>query len=460
MKSIALIVSLPVIVLMLFADSARSADQPSPTQLREGETVVTSGAFGALDSGSVAQIPTGIDLKGYKLVWSDEFTEPSWTAVSPKKSAKWFSRPALAGKYIGMQIHDDESMTIKNGVLVNTLSFKPAVDVAGSRCGGPVGMKSDTGVELITVDKVGQTKKSDSRLVWSNAGWVGMKFTTPAGDLKVSQLGRYNVGGNVGAYSVRIFDADGGDDVAKATVKFDGQPAGWVYEPVVGGNVTLQGNHTYYLMTETIGWDKEHNGYITENWYDGDTIVTTSEGITVSESEWGNWHTGSLFSVDPTQDGFTQQYGYWEARVRMPAGGLGIWPSFCLYTMGEKKLNAEVDIFEMYGGAYEANKDGGFGMRNGNWGDGPNEGHANVWPEVSKPWLNWHVYGFLATPETCGFYVDGELKGEYVTPSSYLATPMYMTLEYNTGGFWPLSGLIANSHMDVDWVRVWSRREK
>jgi hypothetical protein len=36
---------------------------------------------------------------------------------------------------------------------------------------------------------------------------------------------------------------------------------------------------------------------------------------------------------------------------------------------------------------------------------------------------------------------------------------MYMTLEYNNGGFWPLSGLIANSHLDVDWVRVWALPE-
>ena len=75
---------------------------------------------------------------------------------------------------------------------------------------------------------------------------------------------------------------------------------------------------------------------------------------------------------------------------------------------------------------------------------------------MSKPWLNWHVYGFLATPKTCGFYVDGKLAGEYPTPSSYLTTPMYMTLEYNTGGFWPMSGLSANPHRDVDWVREWA----
>jgi len=470
---IATILSLPVTVLILLTGCAPAVDKPAATQqaaqqsattqpVLEGATAVTSEAFGAAGSGDV-KTPSGIDLKGYKLVWADEFTEKSWTSVSPKKSAKWFSRPSIPGKYIGQQTHDDASMTIKDGILINTLSVKPALEVAGSYCGGPAGMKTSAGTELISVNQLGKATKTDNRFVWKSTGWVGMKFTTPAAGLTVSELGRYNIAGNLGAYSVRIFDAGDVSDVAKATVKLKDQPAGWVYEPIVGGPVTLKPNHTYYLMTETVGWDKKKNGYITENWYDGTTTVTAAEGINVIESEWATWNAGSLFSVDPTKAGFTQQWGYWEARVKMPAGGVGIWPSFCLYSLNiddkDRKLGEEIDIFEEYGGAYEANKDGGFGMRNGNWGKGPKEGSANVWPLVSKPWLNWHVYGFLSTPTKCGFYVDGELKGEFPTPTSYLTTPMYMTLEYNNGGFWPLSGLIANSHMDVDWVRVWALPE-
>ena len=52
--------------------------------------------------------------------------------------------------------------------------------------------------------------------------------------------------------------------------------------------------------------------------------------------------------------------------------------------------------------------------------------------------------------------MDGDLKAEFPAPTSYLNSPMYITLEYNTGGYWPMYGLIANSHMDVDWVRVWA----
>jgi hypothetical protein len=450
----AVTLSLSALGLMLVAGAALAAD-PSATTM-PGATAVTSDAFAAAGTGETPQAPSGVDLKGYKLVWSDEFNTVSWTDQSPKGSAKWLSKPSVPGKFIGLQVHDNESMTIKDGIMINTLSIKMAGDGEGSRCAGPVGMKDDSGKELISIGKLGAVKRKDARLTWGEDGWVGMKFTTPAAGLSVSQLGRYSVAGSKGTFDVRILDAATGDDVAKAIVNLRGQPAGWVYGPIVGGVKKLAGNHEYYLITPTVYYA---GGYKVDPWYDAQTTVTASGGITIQESLWGNWHAGSLFSIDTTGAGFVQQFGYWEARVKMPAGGVGLWPSFCLYTHGKSGLSEEVDIFEEYGGAYDADKDGGFGMRNGNWGRGGEAGHANVWPPVSKPWLNWHVYGFLATPTKCSFYVDGDKKGEYDTPTKYLNAPMYMTLEYNTGGFWPMTNLIANSHMDVDWVRVWALPE-
>ena len=403
-------------------------------------------------SDAATPAPSIAGLTGCKLVFDDEFDKASWARTSPKGTAKWFSLPSVPGKYIGYQVHDDESMAIKDGVLVNTLAFKAKTDVSGRHCAGPVGMKDDSGAELISMEMPGASKQHDNRLTWGGSGWVGMKFTTPAAGLTVSELGLYNIAGSQEEHEVRIFDEATGDDVAKTKVSLKGKPEGWVYAPIVGGKKMLNGGHSYCLMC----WQYSKH----DSWYDGYTTVTAKGGITVNESLWGNWHAGSLFSIDPTGAGFTQQYGFWEARVKMPASGVGTWPSFCLYTAPDKTgcpFNEEVDIFEEYGMAYDANKDGGFGMRNGNWGDKSNKtGHANVWPPASKPWLNWHVYGFLATPTKCAFYLDGEKEAEFPTPTKNLRSPMYMTLEYNNGGGWPLTGLVANSHMDVDWVRVWS----
>lgn len=403
-----------------------------------------------------------MNVEGFKLVFADEFNEVSWTDKSPKGKAKWFCAPSLPGKYIGFQTHSKDSMVIKNGILVNILSIRVRSDVKGSFCAGPVGMKDGSGKELVRIQSLGSKIDSREGLVWGTAGWVGMKFI-PSHNITISQLGRYNIAGSKGFYDIRIFDGVSGDDVAKAIVDLKGQPDGWVYAPLVGKpSVTLRAGHPYYLMTNTLGWDKEKNNYIVDHWYDGKSAVIASSGITISESVWGVWDAGSLFSLDPTRAGFTQQYGYWEARVKMPIGGLGVWPSFCLYTIGKpnSNLGEEIDIFEYYGNAYEKNTDGGFGMRNHNWGEGPKEAEVDVWPAVSKPWQNWHIYGFLATPTKCVFYIDGEPVREFPTPRSYLNSPMYMTLEYNIGGWWPITGLVANSHMDVDWVRVWALPEE
>ncbi|MDD5262925.1 MAG: family 16 glycosylhydrolase [Methylacidiphilales bacterium] len=393
-----------------------------------------------------------INLNGYTQTFAEEFNTPDWTTSNPKGSSVWRSTAPVSGKVIGYTIHDQTCMSCTNGHLINTLKFVPNTDVSGVHCAGPVGMKDGSGTALVTVGTLGSQIHSHSGMAWGAAGWVGMKFTTPSGGLTLSQLGRYNVVGSTGTYDIRIFDATNNGDVAKAIVNLNGQPAGWVYANIVGGNVVLQGSHTYYLMTSTVDGLKN----LVDYWYDANTTVTASGGITVNESEWGTWNAGSLFSVDAGFAGFTQQYGYWEARVMMPSSGLGSWPSMSLYTTNQTGNGEEVDVFEDYGNAYDSNVDGGALMRNHNWGTGPTEGSANIEPMAAKPWLNYHIYGFRADPQTCTFYLDGVPKAQFATPIDYLVAPMYMTLEHNIGGGWALTGLVANSEMDVDWVRVWS----
>jgi hypothetical protein len=394
-----------------------------------------------------------INLTGYTKTFDDEFTSTSWTTNNPKGAYNWSAQAPVSGKIIGYTIHDATVMSATSSGLVNTLTFKSSADTTGSFCAGVVGMKDGSSNSLVTVGTLGSQINSHSGLMWGGtSGFVGMKFTTPAAGLTISPLGRYNVAGSTGTYDIRIFDATTRGDVAKAIVNLSGQPAGWVYSALVNGNVTLQGSHSYYLMTSTV--DTLHG--VVDYWYSGSTTVTAASGITVNESEWGTWNSGSLFSVDNTFAGFTQRYGYWEARVKMPASGLGSWPSFCLYSTNQSGLNEEVDIFEDYGNNYDSNTDGGALMRNHNWGSGPTEGSANLDPLASKPWLNYHIYGFQADPVHCTFYLDGVQEAQYATPSDYMTSPFYMTLEDNTGGGWAITGLVANSQMDVSWVRVYS----
>ena len=136
-------------------------------------------------------------------------------------------------------------------------------------------MKNDSGTELISVEKLGELKRRDKRLMWGGAGWVGMKFITPAGGLSVSELGLYNVAGSSEEHEIRIFDAKTGDDVAQAIVRLKGKPAGWVYAPITRGKKALEGEHAYYLMV----WQYSTH----DQWYDGQTTVAAAGGITVHE---------------------------------------------------------------------------------------------------------------------------------------------------------------------------------
>src|SRR5690606_1359388 len=62
----------------------------------------------------------------------------------------------------------------------------------------------------------------------------------------------------------------------------------------------------------------------------------------------GAWQSGLLASVDPKGNGFSQQYGYFEIRARLPEGP-GLWPAFWLIGKDRSDYTAEIDVLEFYG---------------------------------------------------------------------------------------------------------------
>ena len=53
------------------------------------------------------------------------------------------------------------------------------------------------------------------------------------------------------------------------------------------------------------------------------------------------------------------------------------------------------------------------------------------------------------------FYIDGVRANQLATATDYLTAPLYIMIDYALGGGWPLTGMVNNSHLDVDWVRVY-----
>ena len=59
----------------------------------------------------------------------------------------------------------------------------------------------------------------------------------------------------------------------------------------------------------------------------------------------GRWMAGLLSGYNTCNEGFAQQYGYWEIRTQLPEGD-GFWPAFWLIGVDKSRYTAEVDIFE------------------------------------------------------------------------------------------------------------------
>jgi len=135
-------------------------------------------------------------------------------------------------------------------------------------------MKDGSGTAVVTGVTAGTAVNSHSNFQWD--GYVGMKFTTGASGLTVSQLGRYVISGNTQTHDLKLVDAVTATDVPNSvvTVATSGATAGTFVYAALPANVTLQANHTYYLLSH------EGNGGSADTWYSGaNTTITTTSAI-------------------------------------------------------------------------------------------------------------------------------------------------------------------------------------
>ncbi len=404
-----------------------------------------------------------INLTGYTQTFDDEFTSLSVTTANPKGASTWYDAPpyGAAGSYSN-SIWDVNAFSVSSGILSDKAWILTGDDKAGTYCGGPVGMKDGTGAAIVTGVTAGTAVNTHSGFQWD--GYVGMKFTTGANGLTVSQLGRYVVSGNTQTHDLKLVDAATATDVPNSvvTVATSGATAGTFAYAALSANVTLQANHTYLLLSH------EGNGGSADSWSSGsNTTVATTSAITDNASEWGEWHSGNLSSMDATGAGFGQQYGYFEMRCQMPSSGTGAWPAFWLQSQnsilnnknGTSLPNEEIDIFEWYGTTYTNNSDA-ISEANHNWT--PSGGPAGLYapstpmPGGAFPWQGYHIYGCQVDPDYITWYVDGVQTNQIATPSAYVTSPFYMMVDYAVGGGWPSTGMVNPSALNVDWVRVYS----
>ncbi len=163
---------------------------------------------------------------------------------------------------------------------------------------------------------------------------------------------------------------------------------------------------------------------------------------------------------------FSQQYGRFEARIRIPEGS-GVWPAF--WMLGDDIGSVgwpgcgEIDVMENIGRTPSTTYGTTHGPGPGNY---PGAGLSGAFSSGGAPMGDdFHVYAAEWTAGSVQFYVDGNLYWT-VTPSSLPAGatwvwdhPFFLLLNFAVGGNWPGTpdGTAAwPQQMIVDYVRVYA----
>ncbi len=145
---------------------------------------------------------------------------------------------------------------------------------------------------------------------------------------------------------------------------------------------------------------------------------------------------------------WSQRYGYFEIRAKMPAGK-GMWPAFWGLPVS-RDWPPEIDVLEILGDTPKQVH------MTSHWGLLPlHLQKSNLWkgPDFSQ---DFHRFGVEWTPRRLRWYVDDTLRGENL--QGVPTVPFYWLLNLAVGGTWPGypdSTTVFPSEFQIDWMRAW-----
>jgi len=191
-----------------------------------------------------------------------------------------------------------------------------------------------------------------------------------------------------------------------------------------------------------------------------DFPFTVEDGILRIEArKTGNrWQAGLLSSADSKGNGFSQKFGYFEMRAKLPEGP-GTWPAFWVHSIermtraaDKSRTIIEIDVVEQYG--HWPNK---LCTAVHLWNrDGRPSTHSGQKHLVGGMTEGFHTYGVLVTEEFITFYYDGVALRRQPTPEAG-KVPLYVMVDLAMGPGWPLDKTPSPQYMYVDYVRVYAK---
>jgi beta-glucanase (GH16 family) len=173
----------------------------------------------------------------------------------------------------------------------------------------------------------------------------------------------------------------------------------------------------------------------------------------------GKWESGLLASADSSGRGFSQQYGYFEMRAKLPKGK-GVWPAFWLSSVADPKATTfvELDVLEFYGHAADR-----FQSAIHTWFLNDAEktpqipAHFTMVPPDSLS-DDFNDFGVLVEKETVTFYLNKSEIWREATPPK-LNRPFIILLNLALGSGFPIDETPNPSYMYVDYVRAYKKSE-
>ena len=152
--------------------------------------------------------------------------------------------------------------------------------------------------------------------------------------------------------------------------------------------------------------------------------------------------------IATTESSHAQRYGYFEARMTLPAVR-GAWPAFWLLAKDRgARAQREIDVFEGQGDQPAKV------LCTAHWADGGADSSTVSVRDTGQP----HVYGVLWSPREVVWYIDDiEVKR---TLNKDLDAQMYLIVSMGLGG-WdanrnPDQAHIVGASARIDWVRAYA----
>lgn len=212
-----------------------------------------------------------------------------------------------------------------------------------------------------------------------------------------------------------------------------GFPSGWISDD--GGNG---------FGDRQLEWNTAANARSSPG---GGLVLTATKGGAGREC----WYGPCTYTGAKIETTFSQAYGLFEARIKLPAGH-GLWPAFWMIPAASSQSAAgEIDVVEVNGtqpylvSGYVHNQN----VRNYR--------AASVLdtPTASQ----YHTYGVEWTPRGITWLLDGQSYGHInAYPGWPFDQPFKMLLTLAVGGTWPgapSAATVFPAHMLVSWIRVY-----